>query len=350
MIFRQLFDSVSGTYSYLIASRRGAEALIIDPVLEKVERYIQLLTELDLRLVKAIDTHLHADHITGLGALRDRTHCITVMGEQTKADVVSMRVADGEMLEIEGTGLNVIYTPGHTDNSYSFAMGDRVFTGDTLLIRGTGRTDFQNGDPRAQYESIFGRLLKLPDETLVYPAHDYKGDTVSTIGEERAFNPRLQVKSIDEYVDLMNNLKLANPKMMDVAIPANIKVGLAQEEIARHGWALTPAQAKQAIGRGDTALIDLRERRERERHGIIPGSIHTPYGDLVASIGHGGVLHALASAGKRLVFYCAFGERSAMAVRAAQDAGLPASHIEGGLDAWKKAAGSVEPAGERERA
>jgi sulfur dioxygenase len=350
MIFRQLFDSVSSTYSYLIASRRGAEALIIDPVLEKVERYVQLLSELGLRLVKAVDTHLHADHITGLGALRDRTRCITVMGEQTKADVVSMRVADGEMLEIEGTALNVIYTPGHTDDSYSFVMGDRVFTGDTLLIRGTGRTDFQNGDPRAQYESIFGRLLKLPGETLVYPAHDYKGDTVSTIAEEKAFNPRLQVKSIDEYVDLMNNLKLANPKMMDVAIPANIRVGLAQEEIARHGWALDPAQAKQAIGRGDTALIDLRERRERDRHGVIPGSIHAPYGDLVTSIGQGGVLHALASAGKRLVFYCAFGERSAMAVRAAQDAGLPACHIEGGLDAWKKTDGRIEMASEKERA
>jgi sulfur dioxygenase len=350
MIFRQLFDSVSGTYSYLVASRRGAEALIIDPVLEKVERYIQLLTELDLRLVKAVDTHLHADHITGLGALRDRTRCITVMGEQTKADVVSMRVADGETLEIEGTGLDVLYTPGHTDDSYSFVMGDRVFTGDTLLIRGTGRTDFQNGDPRAQYESIFGRLLKLPDRTLVYPAHDYKGDTVSTIGEERAFNPRLQVKSVEEYVDLMNNLKLGNPKMMDVAIPANIRVGLAQEEIARHGWSLTPAQAMLAIGRGDTALIDLRERRERDRHGVIPGSLHVPYGDLVESIGEEGALHALASAGRRLVFYCAFGERSAMAVRAAQDAALPACHIEGGLDAWKKDSGRVETVHEKERA
>jgi len=350
MIFRQLFDSVSSTYSYLIASRRGAEALIIDPVLEKVERYVQLLTELDLRLVKAVDTHLHADHITGLGALRDRTRCITVMGEQTKADVVSMRVADGDIFFFNDTATTEIYTPGHTDDSYSFVMGDRVFTGDTLLIRGTGRTDFQNGDPRAQYQSIFGRLLKLPDETLVYPAHDYKGDTVSTIAEEKAFNPRLQVKSIDEYVDLMNNLKLANPKMMDVAIPANIRVGLAQEEIARHGWALDPAQAKQAIGRGDTALIDLRERRERDRHGVIPGSIHAPYGDLVTSIGQGGVLHALASAGKHLVFYCAFGERSAMAVRAAQDAGLSACNIEGGLDAWKKADGRVETVSEKERA
>jgi sulfur dioxygenase len=239
MIFRQLFDPASSTYSYLLASRHGGEALIIDPVLEKVDRYLQLVRELDLRLVKAVDTHLHADHITGLGALRDKTHCITVMGEQTKADIVSMRLSDNDKLTIEGLSLDVVYTPGHTDDSYSFVLPDRVFTGDTLLIRGTGRTDFQNGDPRAQFESIFGRLLKLPDTTLVYPAHDYKGDTVSTIGEEKAFNPRLQVRSADEYADVMNNLKLASPKMMDVAVPANMHVGLNQEEVARHGWVLT---------------------------------------------------------------------------------------------------------------
>src|SRR3990170_907798 len=233
MIFRQMFDTVSSTYSYLLASRNGGEALIIDPVLEKVERYLSLVKELDLKLVKAVDTHMHADHITGLGALRDKTHCITVMGEQTKADVVSMRLSDGDKLTIEGLVLDVIYTPGHTDDSYSFIMPDRVFTGDTLLIRGTGRTDFQNGDPRAQYESLFGRLLKLPDETLVYPAHDYKGDTVSTIGEEKAYNPRLQVRSMDEYVQLMNNLNLPNPKMMDVVIPANMHVGLAQEDLEK---------------------------------------------------------------------------------------------------------------------
>src|SRR5580693_4238187 len=248
MIFRQLFDSVSGTYSYVIASRRGAEALIIDPVLEKVERYIQLLTELDLRLVKAVDTHLHADHITGLGALRDRTRCITVMGEQTKADVVSMRVADGGALEIEGTRLDVIYTPGHTDDSYSFRMHDRVFTGDTLLIRGTGRTDFQNGCPRAQYDSIFNRLLRLPDDTMVFPAHDYKGDTVSTIGEEKQCNPRLQVQCVDEYAALMNGLNLSNPKMMDVAVPANMRQGLAQEEIARLGRSIDATRAQTVVG------------------------------------------------------------------------------------------------------
>jgi glyoxylase-like metal-dependent hydrolase (beta-lactamase superfamily II)/rhodanese-related sulfurtransferase len=343
MIFRQLFDGTSGTYTYLLASRRGGEALIIDPVLERVERYLQLVRELDLRLVKAVDTHLHADHVTGLGALRDRTHCITVMGEHTQADVVSMRVAEGDYVGIEGVRLDVLYTPGHTDDSYSFLLADRVFTGDTLLIRGTGRTDFQNGDPRAQYDSIFNKLMKLPDETLVYPAHDYKGESVSTIGEEKNFNPRLRVKSIDEYVDLMNNLKLPNPKMMDVAVPANMRVGLRQEEIARKGWALSAAEAMAMRGRNDVALIDLREKNEREKHGVIPGSLHAPYPDLAENISAGGMLHELAEAtGKRIVFYCAYGERSAMAVQAAQDAGLKtACHIEGGVNAWKKANGPL---------
>src|SRR5262245_15832946 len=212
MIFRQLFDSVSSTYSYLLASRHGGEALIIDPVLEKVERYLQLVKELDLKLVKAVDTHIHADHITGLGALRDRTHCITVMGEQARVDVVSMRVTEGDRLTIEGVALDVLYTPGHTDDSYSFLMGDRVFTGDTLLIRGTGRTDFQNGSAREQYDSLFNKLLKLPDETLVLPAHDYKGDTVSTIGEEKRYNPRLAVLAVDEDVALMTTVKPPKPQ------------------------------------------------------------------------------------------------------------------------------------------
>ncbi len=343
MIFRQLFDSTSGTYTYLLASRPGGEALIIDPVLEKVDRYLQLVHELDLKLVKAVDTHLHADHITGLGALRDRTHCVTVMGEQTHADVVSMRVAEGDRVEIEGVRLDVLYTPGHTDDSYSYLLADRVFTGDTLLIRGTGRTDFQNGDPRAQYDSIFNKLLKLPDATLVFPAHDYKGETVSTIGEEKLFNPRLKVKSVDEYAELMNNLKLPNPKMMDVAVPANMHVGLHQEEVARKGWAFSAADAIALQGRADIAIVDLREKGEREKHGVIPGCLHTPYPSLQDEIRAGGILHELAVAsGKRIVFYCAFGERSAMAVQAAQDAGLKtACHIAGGIDAWKKANGPV---------
>jgi glyoxylase-like metal-dependent hydrolase (beta-lactamase superfamily II)/rhodanese-related sulfurtransferase len=343
MIFRQLFDSVSGTYSYLLASRPGGEALILDPVLEKADRYCQLLRELDLRLVKAVDTHLHADHVTGLGELRDRTQCITIMGEQSKADVVSMRVADGDKVMIEGLSLDVMYTPGHTDDSYSYLMGDRVFTGDTLLIRGTGRTDFQNGSSRAQYDSIFNRLLKLPEETMVFPAHDYKGDTVSTIGEEKRYNPRLQVCSVDEYIELMANLKLPNPKMMDVAVPANMHVGLHQEDLAKQGLALSARDAIESLGRPDILLVDLRENNERAKHGMIAGALHAPYAGIGENLQPGGMLREVAAAtGRRVVFFCAFGERSAMAVAAAKSAGLASTaHIEGGLDAWKKAGGPV---------
>ena len=330
------------SYSYLLASRPGGEALIIDPVLEKVDRYLQLTRELDLRLVKAVDTHLHADHVTGLGELRDRTHCVTIMGEQSKADVVAMRVADGDKVTIEGLCLDVMYTPGHTDDSYSYLMGDRVFTGDTLLIRGTGRTDFQNGSARAQYDSIFGRLLKLPDDTMVFPAHDYKGDTVSTIGEEKRFNPRLQVRDADEYAKLMESLHLPNPKMMDVAVPANIHQGLHQEDVARKGWAFSAEDAQRLLGRPDVTMIDLREKRERERTGAIPSSLHAPYGELQDNIGKGGLIHELVRSGKTILFYCAFGERSAMAVQAAQDQGLAsARHIEGGMSAWTKAGGAT---------
>lgn len=351
MIFRQLFDPVSCTYTYLLASRKGGEALIIDPVLEKVDRYLQLCEELDLKLIKAIDTHVHADHISGLGALRDRTRCITVMGEKSGVDVVSMRVSDGETLSIEGISLVARYTPGHTDDSFSFVMEDKVFTGDTLLIRGTGRTDFQNGDPVAQYHSIFEVLLKLPEATLVYPAHDYKGDTVSTIGEERDFNPRLQVDSVDEYVEIMNNLRLPNPKMMDVAVPANLKLGLHQDELEARGWALSCEQMRRLIGSADIVLVDLRDDSERDRHGIIPGSLHVPYAEVNENVSPGGLLNELVRAtNKRVIFYCAFGERSAMAVEAAQDAGLSNScHITGGLDAWKKCKGTVVQVKEAQR-
>lgn len=226
MEFRQFFHCESSTYTYLVAGRRGGEAVLIDPVLEDAAKYAQILRELDLKLVFAVDTHVHADHITALGSLRDTTGCATIMGQQSRADCVSLRVSDGELLRAEGIHLVARYTPGHTDDSYSFVMRDRVFTGDTLLIRGTGRTDFQNGDPSAQYDSLFNVLLALPDETRVYPAHDYKGWTMSTIGEERAYNPRLQVASREAYIDLMNNLRLPNPKLMDVAVSANLQCGV----------------------------------------------------------------------------------------------------------------------------
>lgn len=229
MLFRQLFDAVSSTYTYVLASGPGREAVIIDPVKEHLSQYLQLIAELNLKLVIAIDTHTHADHITALGSLRDASGCTTVMGMHTKAECVSYRVADGEVLDSDGISLRAMFTPGHTNESFSFVL-DRphtqaVFTGDVLLIRGSGRTDLQGGNPRQSWNSIVNGLFQLPDETLVYPAHDYKGWTASTIGEERLHNPRLANKSEDQYVEIMNALILPNPKLMDVAVPANLACG-----------------------------------------------------------------------------------------------------------------------------
>ena len=223
MIFEQLFDTKSSTYTYILSSGEGREALIIDPVIEHTEEYIKLLEKLKLKLVKVIDTHIHADHITGLNELSKRTSCTKIMGENSKSEVVDLRVKENENVEIDNINLKVMYTPGHTDCSYSFLMKDRIFTGDTLLINGTGRTDFQNGDPYQSYDSIFNKILKLPDNTLVFPAHDYNGKKSSTIQNERKNNPRLQVSSASEYADIMNNLNLSSPKMMDIAVPANVK-------------------------------------------------------------------------------------------------------------------------------
>ena len=222
MIFKQLFDNQSSTYTYIISSGKGREALIIDPVIENTKKYINLLKEFNLKLVKVIDTHIHADHVSGLNELAKQTNCSKVMGEQSASEVVDIKVKDNEKIKIENIELISMYTPGHTDCSYSFLMKDRVFTGDTLLINGTGRTDFQNGNPIDQYHSLFDRLLKLPEKTLVFPAHDYKGNKSSTIGEQKKKNPRLQVNSAEQYVEIMNNLNLPHPKMMDVAVPANI--------------------------------------------------------------------------------------------------------------------------------
>jgi len=223
MIFNQFFDEVSSTYTYLISSGKGREALIIDPVIEKTNEYILYLKKLNLKLVKVIDTHIHADHISGLNELKKKTSCVTIMGDKSPSEIVNLKVKDNEKIKIENIELTSIYTPGHTSCSYSFLMDDRIFTGDTLLINGTGRTDFQNGDPVAQYHSLFGRILKLPEKTFVYPAHDYNGNKSTTIGIQKKKNPRLQVQNVEEYVNIMKNLKLDRPKMMDIALRANIK-------------------------------------------------------------------------------------------------------------------------------
>ena len=225
MIFRQLFDKNSSTYTYLIASKKGHEALIIDPVLENIDIYIESLNELDLKLVKVIDTHIHADHITGASQLNKKTNCCTIMGEHTPAESVQIKVKEDEIIKLDGLKIKTIYTPGHTSDSYSFLMNNLIFSGDTLLINGTGRTDFQNGNAKDAYHSIFGKLLKLPEDTILYPGHDYNGKKMSTIGNEKKFNPRLQVDNENEYEEIMNNLNLPKPKLMDINVPRNIKLG-----------------------------------------------------------------------------------------------------------------------------
>ena len=225
MIFKQIFDNESSTYTYLIASAKGREAVIIDPVIENVDNYIKILGELDLKLVKVIDTHIHADHVTGATKLKKATNCTTLMGEHTPADAVEIKVKDGEIIEIDNLKIKSLYTPGHTSDSYSFLLDNYLFSGDTLLINGTGRTDFQNGSSKDAYNSLFNNLLKLPEETLVYPGHDYNGKFSSTIGNEKKFNPRLQVKSEDEYVDIMSKLNLSKPKLIDINVRRNIKLG-----------------------------------------------------------------------------------------------------------------------------
>ena len=225
MLFRQLFDTKSSTYTYLIASAKGREALIIDPVEENVDEYVNHLKELDLKLVKVIDTHIHADHVTGASKLKNNTNCSTVMGENSPAETVDIRLKDEETIEIDQLKIKALYTPGHTSDSYSFLMNNYLFSGDTLLINGTGRTDFQNGSSKDAYNSLFNKLLKLPEETILYPGHDYNGKKSSTIGNEKKFNPRLQVDSVDQYIEIMSNLKLSKPNMIDTNVSRNLMLG-----------------------------------------------------------------------------------------------------------------------------
>ena len=225
MLFRQLFDTKSSTYTYLIASAKGREALIIDPVEENVNEYVNHLKELDLKLVKVIDTHIHADHVTGASKLKNNTNCSTVMGENSPAETVDIRLKDEETIEIDQLKIKALYTPGHTSDSYSFLMNNYLFSGDTLLINGTGRTDFQNGSSKDAYNSLFNKLLKLPEETILYPGHDYNGKKFSTIGNEKKFNPRLQVDNVDQYIEIMSNLKLSKPKMIDTNVSRNLMLG-----------------------------------------------------------------------------------------------------------------------------
>jgi sulfur dioxygenase len=226
MIFHQMFDAESSTFTYILASQAGSDAIIIDPVKAQVKEYCKLFDKLNIKLSVALDTHMHADHVTGTGALQASCNCKIFMGEQSSVKIEVERLKDGETLTVGDCCLKAIYTPGHTNDSYCFQVDDKIFTGDTLLISGTGRTDFQTGDPYQQYDSIVNKLFKLPDATLVYPAHDYKGSVSSSIGKEKAHNPRLQVTCAKEYAEIMNNLNLPRPKLMDQVLPLNFYCGI----------------------------------------------------------------------------------------------------------------------------
>jgi len=335
MLFRQFFDTTSSTYTYLIANKKGAEACIIDPVLEHIENYLKAIKDLDLKLVKVIDTHVHADHVSGISKLRDKTQCIACMGKsQNASEIVSMEVSDNEKFKVGDLELRALFTPGHTDDSYCFILNDKIFTGDTLLIGGTGRTDFQNGNAEDQYNSLFNVVLKLDDSVLVYPAHDYKGETVTTIGFERKTNPRLQVKSKQEYVDLMSSLNLPNPKLMDIVVPKNRKHGVPLE-IQMQFNGINVQQLKTMMNQKKVKLIDVREDFEIQRDGLIEKSIQVPYTQIENFFQN----IELSQSTDKFVLYCHSGQRTYLALQKLKNSNI--YHLAGGILNWIEAGESV---------
>lgn len=342
MIFRQLFDAESSTYTYLLADEATRQALLIDPVREQVERDLELLRDLDLRLTYVLDTHVHADHVTASGALRERTSCLTVGGTRG-ASCADLRFGHGDLLRLGDLSLRVLATPGHTDDSVSYLLDDRVFTGDALLVRATGRTDFQNGNAGQLYDSITRVLFTLPDETLVYPAHDYRGRTVTTIGEEKRHNPRIAGKTRDEFIRIMNELHLPPPKKLDTAVPANHACGRTADNV-------TPAGAKRAAQRAyqgvPAAVVDrlgpaVRRIDVREPQEYVGPLGHLPGAELVP-------LERLELAARNwprdepLLLICRSGNRSATAAQLLADCGFTHLYnLEGGMIAVHEAASAA---------
>ena len=341
MILKQFKDPVSSTFTYVLAHSQGGEALIIDPVLERVDDYLKFLGENNLRLIKAFDTHIHADHITGLGKLREITGCITILGEHAESHRVSQRVQDGDRIEIDKISLKVLYTPGHTDCSYTLYGHGMLFTGDTLLIRGNGRTDFQNGDPKQLYQSI-EKLLTYPDEVTIYPGHDYKGENQTTIGREKSENPRFANKTQAEFVEIMNNLNLPNPKMMDIAVPANRAFGEDALNSIPDRLNLDFEQASTMMDK--SLFIDLREASEIEKTGHIPGSKFIRYQDLEQQKSDAtSDLNRYLSMNEAIVLYCAYGERSGLALKQIDpEFNKNVYHLLQGINGWIQNKGKVD--------
>ncbi|MDQ7048196.1 MAG: MBL fold metallo-hydrolase [Enterobacterales bacterium] len=329
MIFKQFFDPISSTFTYLLAKAKGSEALIIDPVLDRVDDYLKFLGQNNLKLVVAMDTHIHADHKTGLGQLRNITRCMTCLSEQANTSTVSRKLTDGDSISIDGIELKVFYTPGHTNDSCCFYAQGMVFTGDTLFIRGNGRTDFQNGDAGQLYDSISEKLFTLPDDTMVWPGHDYKGEHASTIGREKLQNPRYFNKTREAFIEIMDNLNLPNPKLMDIAVPFNQHFGDGLGDSFGDNVALKPEQLASLEG---YLLVDLREEEEVKQVGTIENSIRIPLRHLEAAVRD---LENMINHAEGVVFFCAHGERSALALEMTRELGFKnGKHLVDGIAQW----------------
>jgi sulfur dioxygenase len=360
MIFKQLFDPETWTYTYFIADPAGKEAVLIDPVKSHIDEYIALLDEHGLKLKYTLETHVHADHITASGLLRQKLGAETGVGQLCGAIGADLQLQDGDVLEFgKGEKIKVIATPGHTKGSVSFLWRDRVFTGDSLFISGCGRTDFQSGDAGALYDCITQKLFTLPDETLVYPGHDYQQRWVSSIMQERTTNPRLAGKTREQFIEIMNNLNLPRPRLIDEAVPANRYCGLDEDErqdavvrreTTRPERVTTSTQdlvaaakqqiteigvdkAKQLLSEGNITVIDVREESEYAA-GHIDDALPIPRGVLEFKVG---TTPELADKSKTVVVYCRTGGRAAMAAQTLHTLGYSnVLSIEGGYEAWQK--------------
>lgn len=343
MIFHQLYEAETSTYTYLLADPETREAILIDPVLETVERDLKLINEYNYQLKYVIDTHIHADHITGAGEIRKRTGAKTVVSAQAGVQCADVAIKDGELLTFGRFSIKALETPGHTNSCMSYYIDGKVFTGDALLIRGTGRTDFQQGSAEKLYASITGKLFQLPDDTIVYPGHDYRGQTTSSIEMEKKFNPRIGgEKSKADFVQIMSELKLANPKKIHEAVPANMACGLiAPTEGLR---AITvdgipevePSQVKEHLGR--VQLIDVRMPSE------FTGELAHIAGAKLVTLGP--ELQEFlkkADRGAEIVFVCRSGARSGQATKMSRDMGFSKTvNMRGGMISWNSQGFPVE--------
>ncbi len=336
MIFHTFVDKATSTKTYLLAKSKGCDAVIIDSVEDNVDEYLEFLGDNILRLVMAVDTHMHADHTSGMALLRQKTECMTVAHTLNQAERLSRRVEHGDKLTLDGFSIDVIHTPGHTDDSccfYEESLGF-LFTGDTLLIRGCGRTDFANGDAEELYNSVTNILYKLPESTSVYPGHDYKGESLSTIGVEKETNARTAIGK-EAFIDLMNNLDLPEPAQMDIAVPANRKLGDDVDTLVDETKLATIDNINNYLG-GDYLIIDLRERDEIDKTGSLEHAINIPYPSIDQELLPPADFNQKLQAGQKVLFICAYGERSALALNKVPKAySEQCHHLKGGIENLK---------------